>query len=41
MAILGSGAALIGAIAAFTMRETYRVPLAELGKPERVPAGQA
>ena len=41
VAILGSGAALIGAIAAFTMRETYRVPLAELGKPERVPAGQA
>ena len=41
VAMLGSGAALIAAIAALTMRETYRVPVAELGKPERVAAKRA
>ena len=41
VAMLGSGAALIGAIAALTMRETYRVPLAKVGKPDREAATQA
>ena len=36
VAAFGSAAAAIATVAALTMRETYRTPLAQLGKPERV-----
>jgi hypothetical protein len=36
--MFGSGAALVAMIAALTMRETYRLPLEKLGKPETAPA---
>jgi MFS family permease len=41
VAMLGSGAALVAMLAALTMRETHRVPLEKLGKPEREAAAQA
>jgi MFS family permease len=36
VAIFGSAASVVATVAALTMRETYRTPLAQLGKPELV-----
>ena len=36
VALFGSAAAAVATIAAMTMRETYRTPMTQLGKPERV-----